>query len=410
MLKPAAATVTIRLWLLGITLGKISVFLVLVSFLHVHPFVGDNTKDYFIPIAERINSQGSFNDIDSRDYSSVPPGYPFFLAGIYRLAPRSPLIIVVCLQFLADLLIGVALLRLGSRFGGVRAGGVAAVLWLLFPPALVISTWITPETLFDACVMWVLVLLSVHDVDLRSLRMVSAGLLLGLATLIRSNTLFLPVAFVAYWFWRRSYSAAMVFALAFVLPIGAWTVRNRVVLGDPIVVSTSFGSAFMQGSDDKFYQHKATEYPALMRGAEAAGLTRPTVETGSNMNRWMFRIGMRNYRLRLEKQGIFAVLGHFGRKLGYMWFLTESGNLREEAVLSLCSLVVVPLGFWGLWTWWLTGEAQRILVITVAFWIGIHLLVVPVARYMVPVLPVILLAACIRVETLLSRKGLLPDE
>ncbi len=119
---------------------------------------------------------------------------------------------------------------------------------------------------------------------------------------------------------------------------------------------------------------------------------------------------MRNYRLRLEKQGIFAVLGHFGRKLGYMWFLTESGNLREEAVLSLCSLVVVPLGFWGLWTWWLTGEAQRILVITVAFWIGIHLLVVPVARYMVPVLPVILLAGCIRVETLLSRKGLLPDE
>lgn len=398
MIQPASATRKVRLWVSGLTLAKVAVFLALVLFFHVRPYTGDNATSYFIPIAQRIATLGSFNDTASRDYSSVPPGYPFILATAYRVAGRAALPTVVCLQFLADLLIAFALLEMGTRFGNIRAGGAAAVVWLVFPPALVISTWITPETLFSACVIGGLVSISVQDRDLGSRRrMIFAGLLFGLATLIRGNTLYLPLVLAAYWFWRRAFSAAIVFLLAFALPIGMWTIRNWIVLQDPVVVSSSFGAAFLQGSDEKLYQNKTTEYPALFRDAEVAGIHKPAIETGSNINRWMYRIGMRNYQSRLENQGIPAVLGQLARKLGYMWFLTESGSRKAEAILFLCALAVVPLGLWELWTWlWAADAARRVPAITVGFWIAIHLLVVPIARYTVPILPVILLAACFR--------------
>ena len=89
-----------------------------------------------------------------------------------------------------------------------------------------------------------------------------------------------------------------------------------------------------------------------------------------------------------------------------MWFLVESGNKRSEAILLLCALAVVPLGLWELWLWlWSGDEARRMVAITVAFWIALHLLVVPVARYTIPILPVIVLAACFRGAALLGRRN-----
>jgi hypothetical protein len=392
-----------RAWLVGLTLAKVLIFLALALFLHVKPFVGDNAIYYFIPIAQRIDTVGSFNDVYTRDFSSVPPAYPFLLAIAYRVAGSLALPMVVCLQFLADLFIAFALLKMGTRFGSHRVAVVAGTIWLLFPPAVVISTWISPETFYSACVIGGLLSIAVRDPDLASpKRMGLSGLMFGAATLLRGNTLFLPFIYALYWVRKRAYAAAAVFLLAFGIPLGIWTARNWVVLRDPIVVSSSFGAAFMQGSDDKLYQNKATEYTGLFLSAEAAGITKPAVETSSNINRWMFRIGIRNYRLRLQNQGVFAALGHVARKVGYMWFLTESGNRRSQAILLVCALSVVPLGLWELWLWlWSGDEARRIPAITIAFWIGIHLLVVPIARYTVPILPVIVLAACFRADTLL---------
>lgn len=391
--------------MVGITIVKIALFLIAVLVFGRHPFLGGNTTSYFLPIARRILEQGSFNDIYTRDYSSVPPGYPYLLASMDWLTGRFALDALVCLQYLADLLVSFGLLWLGSRFGSDRAGAAAALFWLVFLPEVAISTWITPEAVFSALFIGALLLICVPAGELRPIHAISAGLLFGLATLFRGNTLLLPLAFAGYWVWRRAYLAAALFVLAFGLPIGAWTLRNWVVLGDPIVVSSAFGPAFMQGSDDKYYQHKEAEYPAVFRDAAAAGITKPTVETGSNINRWMFRIGLHNYQVRLRDRGVIAALGHMARKLVYMWYLTESISPREELGSAMFALLVVPLGLWELFRWLWRGDGQRLVAITVGFWIGIHLLVVPVARYTIPIMPLIILAACFRAGAILQRTG-----
>ena len=49
---------------------------------HVMVFIGDNAKAHYVPIAERLISEGTFNGAASRPDSKVPPGYlvySFFL-------------------------------------------------------------------------------------------------------------------------------------------------------------------------------------------------------------------------------------------------------------------------------------------------------------------------------------------
>jgi hypothetical protein len=69
-------------------------------------------------------------------------------------------------------------------------------------------------------------------------------------------------------------------------------------------------------------------------------------------------------------------------------------------------LLVAPLGLIELATWFKPADQARFLcAVTVAYWILIHSLIVPLARYMVPVFPVILLAAAFRAQRIWRRKA-----
>ncbi len=391
-------------WLVGLTAAKILIFLLATHFLHFKPFTGSNTTNYFIPIAERLISHGTFNDDATRDYSTVPPGYPFILSIFYRAAGGSALVALVAFQFLADLLVAWTLLELGRRFGNSRAGAAAAVIWLMFPPALAVSTWITPEPLFTALLMGGLLLICVKDRELSSSAAAFSGLLFGLATLIRGNTLIVPFVLAPFWLWRRVYRGALLFVLAFGIPVGMWTVRNYMELGDPIVSSSNFGSVFLQGSDERFYHDKDTEYPPVFQRAAQAGYSKPAVETSSNISHWLFSVGWYRYRERLEQDGILSIVFQEIRKLGYMWFLTESGAGRSQLVLLLCALAIVPLGLWELYLWITSGDPARCIpAIVVGAWIAFQMAILPLARYTVSILPVILLAACFRALVLFPR-------
>ncbi|WP_410962035.1 hypothetical protein, partial [Salmonella sp. SAL4359] len=76
--------------------------------------------------------------------------------------------------------VALLLLFLGNRETSIEVGWLAGVLWLIFPPAVIISTWITSETLFTTLLVLSIVMLIRSLSQQRGVELsFAAGLTLG---------------------------------------------------------------------------------------------------------------------------------------------------------------------------------------------------------------------------------------
>jgi 4-amino-4-deoxy-L-arabinose transferase-like glycosyltransferase len=181
-----------------------------------------------------------------------PPGYPFFLAAIYKLFGHA--------EFagkLGNAAIGVALTGFTYLLGRLLAGEVVGLLsagLIAVWPNLIFSTGILGSDLLTACgfaaVMW----LGMRRDDGPGpawLRAVLLGVLIGWMVLVRPVSLIL-LASLGLWWWLGTHSLrrALVRLAPLVviagLIVGAWTVRNYVQFGEVITIATNGGYNFWQ--------------------------------------------------------------------------------------------------------------------------------------------------------------------
>src|SRR5262249_27254430 len=203
------------------------------------------------------------------------------------------------------------LLFLGNRETSIEAGWLAGVLWLVFPPAIVISTWITSETLFTTLFVLSMAMLIRSLAHQRGIGLsFAAALTLGVTTLVRGTTLLLPIFLFAISCFQGIPKCLLKCTLFFVgmcLLVLPWTLRNLYVLGEPIIVNAAFGTVFLDGSRSEYFAPSIMEgavrhYPVLYRQAAEEGLVEPPDGKASSKDRWHFNLGLRNYRIRLEQE------------------------------------------------------------------------------------------------------------
>src|SRR5262245_15244870 len=187
-----------------------------------------------------------------------PPGYPFALAGIYRLPGGTPVAARV-VQFavgLAGALLGFALAR---RYAGVTAGvvcaGLMATSWnLIFFEGELLDSFLlavlTPAAILltraagDRAAGWISVL---------------AGASLGAFALVRPNGLvLLPVAAAwVYWVHHRgargptAWRAPLLFFAGGLLVISPATLRNYAVSGEWVPISSNGGINLYIGNNPR---------------------------------------------------------------------------------------------------------------------------------------------------------------
>jgi hypothetical protein len=212
-------------------------------------------------IAKSLYQNGSFEEGGTRTHLQQPsnysPGLPLFVAGIYELTggPHLELARVV-LALVGSLAVLFAFL-IGNRLSGPGAGLVAAVAVAGYPALLQYQGMLMTEPLAVTLLAGSLLAFLWAADNREAWAWTLPGMLLGVLALVRPEYLPFgaPLALVALFHirwqsgaWRPGLAAAAAMALAFLLPIVPWTVRNQVALDRFVPVSTGGGKALFIGT------------------------------------------------------------------------------------------------------------------------------------------------------------------
>jgi 4-amino-4-deoxy-L-arabinose transferase-like glycosyltransferase len=216
------------------------------------------------------------------------PGYPLLLAAVFKLGGygiQQARVACVLLAFGAALL----LLRLTRKItGDAMTALAAALLFLLYPGILVAEAraGIEIPSIFTV-LLFMLVLYSAVEKGCLW-RYWAAGLLLGVAVLVRSEVLLFPLLLLVYLLlavrgWvegRKVVERIAVLALGAVVVISPWITRNYVLVHEFVPTATVAGVAAQEGL---YTCENAAPAEPFVEGQTRAGLERAELATQLGM-------------------------------------------------------------------------------------------------------------------------------
>lgn len=211
----------------------------------------------YLRLARAIAS-GEGMSLDGEPTAYVGAGYPLFLAPLVALGADATAIgavqsivgaIGVAAAALASWLLARRISPGRARVAAVVAGAAAAV----YPHLVFWTGYVLTETLFVVLLGAGVALLIWAWQEHRWEPAVAAGLCFGYAAITRPPALAIVIGLAAWWLYfavrsRWRFVPVAAFVLGAALPVGAWTVRNVIELGTPVVTSAEAGYVFYQGN------------------------------------------------------------------------------------------------------------------------------------------------------------------
>lgn len=342
------------------------------------------------------------------------PAYPIFTPPLYAIliATGSWLfgddqLPIKVFQILLDSLTCILLYAIIHEFFAPEVSLLAGIGWAVYPFAIYATLYIGSEAIFTF-LLCLSVLLALKGFKRQSWKFYcSAGIVLGLATLTRGTTQFLPVFLfgVLIIFYRSLPKGVMqgcfMFMISFAITISPWTVRNYLVLHEFVPVATG-GSVVLQGASDEFLTiENKRKYEGYFKQLKERGIHLPSNDEGPvAMDRFFIRAGVESYKIRFENDPL-SIVPFMAMKLGRLWYSTESGN-NERVILLINSLIYVPalIGVWIAWSrhrqyLWILGPV-------ILYFVFLHWLTLPLFRYMLPVMPFIIGLAGLGITTVVD--------
>ena len=221
-----------------------------VGFVLAFPPVQSSDGASYLALATRLAAGEPYRAAGTLAY--WPPGLPFGLLpwllvlGPWRYVPLLHNLLLFVVSSLAAA-------RFAARLGG-RAAGRVAMLALAAWPSLVMDAGMASKE--QQLVALVTLALALYPQAGRALPALGAGLALGAAALTQPALLPAPLAFVAWQALRGDGTrrAALRVALllgGFAATIAPWTIRNHVVLGGFVPVTSTAGFALYIANNDR---------------------------------------------------------------------------------------------------------------------------------------------------------------
>ncbi len=247
-------------WLAAAVLvGLVATLVIRLAYVSATPgyVVTGDARDYDVHARSIADGQGFSRTLAyGRPTAFRPPGYPYFLAGVYRAAgvERATTDRRIHVARVAQAFVGTAVVALVGLLAAQLAGGVVGLFALglaaVYVPLITVGGAVMSEPLFAVFELAAVAAALEHRRSRHRWRWaVAAGVLAGLAILTRANALVLlaPLAFAA---WdarprlsRSALGPPLVLCLVAALTVAPWTLRNERVFHRFVPVSTQLGSA-----------------------------------------------------------------------------------------------------------------------------------------------------------------------
>ncbi len=379
-------------------------------FAKVGAIVGAETgTDGYKEIAENlVRGHGFIFSQDMRStimlgYMKREPVYPLFLAVILRLTGTlSPA--VLCLFQTSLSLISCCLIYcLGKKIFGASTGRLASFIYALHPISFWYSTRFASEIVTVPAMLLCLLLIEKFFAEPTRMKAAQMGLSVGIATLTKSAcvTLLPVILCFALLKWRTKLHHLLSYACIIVVFYASihslWLIRNYSVAGEIIPFTTISGVAFFLGNEivERFDVKKQTAgdepdkaaaalYSSVQDeiAARVPHISLPRLEAQTDKQ----LIAMAR-QLILQKP-LFVV-----RKLlagmCFIWFLSDTTAKSWGWMMFQMPLVVLAaMGLCRQRHW---DFSQHCLLCVVVAYIVPYTLLSPLARYSMPIIPIVIL-------------------
>lgn len=328
-------------------------------------------------IARGLHQDGVFEQVGPgtpahpQPASNYSPGLPLMAGGVFELTGTDDVRLVrILLALISTLAIPLTFL-IARRLGGETAGLIAAGIVAFYPTLITYSGMLLTEPLAGTLIAGsVLVILKARD-QRRLLPWAAAGLLLGLATMVRPEylwvSLFLAIALIGIEL-RGGVGHALrpvaVMLLALGLVIAPWTIRNLIEYERLVPLSTGGGQTLYSGSYLPTDGNPTKVMPDLLRdnpvllaeierqnqlsgeGPESitpervfgllAGQQLPGLATDEALS----RLGRERYLAELERDPA-GLAAYFWQKTLRIWWRGRAGFMQSAAGRVIHWLIVV---------------------------------------------------------------------
>ena len=209
------------------------------SFGHEERYLSNDSQSYHSTALAWVQT-GSFSvDIDHIDIPETirTPGYPLFLGMIYKTFGEGYASVII-FQIVLSILSIYLIYLIGAMLFGESTGYLVALIYAIDPVTIAMSYKILSETLFlFFLILFIFTGILWLDNPRSKLFPLVLGIIIGLLTLIRPITYYLPPFFiigVIGWYYSSKYPFRIWFnqILIFIIPIflivGGWQYRNAI--------------------------------------------------------------------------------------------------------------------------------------------------------------------------------------
>jgi 4-amino-4-deoxy-L-arabinose transferase-like glycosyltransferase len=197
-----------------------------------------------------LDGTGYRYSADSPPTARRTPGYPIFLATIFKIFGRNFHAVRVA-QSILDTISTYLVYIIGMLlFRNRPAGVLASLAYAVYLPAVIVTTYIMTENLYTFLLLAFVATCLLAMKARRYVLFSASGIFLGLAILTRPVLLPLPfVLLVIAVIWRRSlWKSFLVLTVAFSLTMMPWAFRNKRDMGKYIPAGTLTGTNLYKGN------------------------------------------------------------------------------------------------------------------------------------------------------------------
>ncbi len=352
-----------------------------------------------LAIADNLKTGRGFIDETGRPDGHFSPVYVGLLAVSRRLSENSLLPIKlaqVAFDVATALIVCAVFRRLFTPLGTLLLGLAVG----LHPLLLYYVNNVNDECLLTLMVTTSFILLDAALTRPSVSRFLVAGAGAGLATMTKGSVILLPLACllgcslslgkpnrqrVVHW---------MLYLGAYIAVLLPWCLRNQVAFGRFAVNPRGFGQNLWWGSDPRIFasygEDRSRAVALATQEMASRGLLRPVNPMLFEYERWQFQMGMYNYKDMLHRP-LYALKVLFLKTTRTLYAAEgrASGNWLMM-VLQVPALVLGIVGWRRLRTWPSARSLAWLVLIYTAYF---HLTVspgLPMVRYFVPVMPLVL--------------------